>query len=67
MTETHARTIVRMISYRITALLLTVPMTYMITGNWGEAFSGSFILHLVLTLDYYVHERVWLKIKWGKL
>lgn len=67
MSETHARTIARMISYRITALLLTIPMTYLLTGNWSSAFSGSVILHVVLTLDYYIHERVWLKIKWGKL
>jgi uncharacterized membrane protein len=67
MSETHARTITRMISYRITALLLTIPMTYLLTGNWSSAFSGSVILHVVLTLDYYIHERVWLKIKWGKL
>jgi hypothetical protein len=67
MAETHTRTIARMISYRITALLLTIPMTYLLTGDWSSAFSGSIILHIVLTLDYYVHERVWLKIKWGKL
>lgn len=67
MSETHTRTVARMISYRITALLLTIPMTYLLTGDWGSAFSGSVILHIVLTLDYYVHERVWLKIKWGKI
>jgi uncharacterized membrane protein len=55
-----------MISYRITALLLTVPLTYLITSNWETAFSGSVFLHVVLTLDYYIHERIWLKIKWGR-
>ena len=65
--ETHRRTIARMISYRITALLLTIPLTYLLTGNWETAFSGSVFLHIVLTLDYYVHERIWLKIKWGKI
>jgi len=67
MTETHTRTIARMISYRISALLLTIPMTYLLTGDWELAFSGSLILHVVLTLDYYIHERIWLKIKWGKI
>jgi uncharacterized membrane protein len=66
MTETHARTIARMISYRLTALLLTIPLTYLLTDNWETAFGGSIILHLVLTLDYYIHERIWLKIAWGK-
>jgi uncharacterized membrane protein len=67
MTESHARTVARMISYRLTAWLLTVPFTYMLTGDWGTAMEGSLILHIALTLDYYVHERIWLKIKWGKI
>ena len=67
MAETHKRTIARMISYRLTALLLTIPLTYLLTGSWVSAFEGSVILHVVLTLDYYIHERIWLKIKWGKI
>jgi uncharacterized membrane protein len=56
-----------MLSYRISAWLLTVPFTYAVTGDWASAFEGSAVLHLALTLDYYIHERIWLKIKWGKL
>jgi uncharacterized membrane protein len=55
-----------MISYRITAWLLTVPFTYYVTGDWTAAFGGSAVLHIALTLDYYIHERIWLKIKWGR-
>jgi uncharacterized membrane protein len=25
------------------------------------------MLHLLLSIDYYIHERIWLKIKWGKV
>jgi uncharacterized membrane protein len=64
--ETHKRTIARMVSYRITAFLLTIPFTYYLTGNWFSAFEGSALLHIALTADYYIHERIWLKIKWGK-
>jgi uncharacterized membrane protein len=64
--ETHARTVAKMISYRLTAWLLTVPITYFLTNDWSQALGGSTFLHIVLTLDYYVHERLWLKIKWGK-
>jgi uncharacterized membrane protein len=66
MTETHRRTIVRMITYRLTAWLLTVPIMYWLTGNLEESIGGSVLIHIVLSLDYYVHERIWLKIKWGK-
>jgi adenylylsulfate kinase len=66
MKETHKRTVVRMITYRLTAWLLTVPFTYWMTGDWESAFGSSAVLHVLLTADYYVHERVWLRIKWGR-
>ena len=64
--ETHKRTIARMVSYRITAWLFTILWTYMFTGNIGSATGFATALHILLSVDYYVHERIWLKIKWGK-
>jgi hypothetical protein len=58
MSETHARTWVRTLTYRITALLITAVWT-----GLGNAVT----IHLVLALVQYVMERVWLKVKWGKL
>ena len=57
MTETHLRTIVRTLTYRITALLITAVWT---------GLSEAVAIHIVLALWQYVLERVWLKVKWGK-
>jgi uncharacterized membrane protein len=65
MLETHERTIARMISYRIIAWLFTIVWTFMFTGNVGQATGFATLLHILLSIDYYVHERVWLSIKWG--
>ncbi len=65
LTETHTRTIIRMISYRITAWLFTILWTYLFTGDLGSAAGFSTALHILLSVDYYFHERVWLKVKWG--
>jgi uncharacterized membrane protein len=65
MIETHRRTIARMISYRITAWLFTILWTYMFTGDIGSATVFATALHILLSVDYYIHERIWLKIKWG--
>ena len=67
MAETHKRTVVRMITYRLSALLLTIPVMYILTGNWVESVSGSVLIHVLLSVDYYIHERIWLKIKWGRI
>lgn len=58
MSETHTRTWVRTISYRITALLITAMWT-----GLGEAVA----IHFVLAIVQYIMERSWLKIKWGKI
>lgn len=63
--ETKKRTMVRMITYRLTAWVFTIFWTYLFTGNIGEAAGFATFLHLLLSVDYYFHERIWLKIKWG--
>jgi uncharacterized membrane protein len=58
MTELHKRTIVRTISYRLIALLITAIWT---------GLSDAIIIHIILTLVHYGLERIWLKIKWGRI
>ena len=63
--ETQKRTIVRMITYRLTAWLFTIFWTWMWTGDIAKSTGFATLLHLLLSIDYYIHERIWLKIKWG--
>jgi uncharacterized membrane protein len=65
MSETHKRTIVRAISYRLTAWAFTILWTWVFIGDLAKSTGFATALHALLTIDYYVHERVWLKIKWG--
>lgn len=65
--ETYKRTIVRMLTYRAIAWVFTILWTYLFTGNLVNATGFATALHLLLSIDYYIHERIWLKIKWGKI
>jgi len=56
--ETHQRTVARIIFWRITATLLTIPFT---------GLSTAILIHILLTVTHYIYERIWLKIKWGKI
>jgi hypothetical protein len=56
--ETQQRTVVRTVSYRIIALLVTAIWT---------GLSDAVLIHIILTAVHYVMERMWLKIKWGTL
>ena len=55
MIESQRRTILRTLSYRIIALLITAFWT---------GLSDAVVIHLVLTAVHYIHERIW--IKWIK-
>lgn len=57
MTETHRRTIVRAITWRIIAILLSAPFT---------GISIALLINFLMTISFYVHERIWLHIPWGK-
>ena len=56
-----------MITYRLTAWLFTIFWTYLFTGDISSATGFATALHILLSIDYYIHERIWLKIKWGKI
>ncbi len=65
MKESHARSLVKSLSFRIFATLTTVIIVFLLTGNFLIAAAVAlpdFISKLAL---YYIHERAWHKIKWG--
>lgn len=55
--ETRSRTWARAISYRLCAFVLSGFIVGWTTAFW---------LHLMLTALYYVHERLWLRVSWGR-
>jgi sulfate adenylyltransferase large subunit len=65
-TETHARSIVKAISWRTAGSLDTFVIATLITGN--SKIAGGVALTEVLTKCalYYAHERVWSLIPWGR-
>jgi uncharacterized membrane protein len=64
--ETHARSIAKAISWRIGGLLVTFVVALAVTGRLGVAISLSLADTLVKLGAYYVHERLWLKVRFGR-
>jgi len=65
-TETHARSVAKAISWRATGSLDTFVIAAVITGS--STLAGSVALAEILTKTalYYVHERAWALIPWGR-
>jgi len=66
MNERKRRSIVKTISWRLTGTADTIIISYFLTGSIKLAMSiGSIELVTKMGL-YYVHERIWQKVSWGK-
>jgi len=64
---THARSITKGVSWRVIGTIDTIMISYFITGHWTNALTiGSFEVFSKIVL-YYLHERVWGKLKWGRV
>ena len=63
--ETKRRSITKVISWRITATLTTMLISYLITGKIDMALKIGVFEVLAKILLQYFHERIWTKIKFG--
>ena len=65
--ETLRRSIVKTISYRIVILILDFVSIYLFTGQAKIALGFMIVSNIYTTLGYFFHERIWDRIKWGKI
>ena len=63
MKEGKLRSLLKSISFRIIAFLITFFVSFVITGKIIFATSIGLIDSLIKIFIYYFHERVWNKIK----
>jgi len=65
--ESHYRSIVKAITWRTGGTVVTFAVAWIITGNISLS-AGIGILDTVIKIGaYYVHERLWIHVKFGKL
>lgn len=64
--DTHVRSLVKAISWRIIGTLETFLISWLITGQIATASGIAGVQAILSTILYWYHERIWLKVKWGK-
>ena len=60
------RSIAKTLSWRFVGTLLTTILLYIATGQLAIAIGFGLIDTLVKFVAYFIHERVWNKIKFGR-
>ena len=64
--DTPTRSLAKAVSWRITGSLDTFLISWLLTGE-PKLAAGITAVELVTKISlYWLHERVWLKIKWGQ-
>jgi len=65
--ETLTRSLVKTISYRALIIILDFGTLYLFTGKVTVAIGFTIVSNLYTTVAYFFHERIWDKVKWGKI
>ena len=64
--ETHARSVVKAVSWRTLGTLDTFAISWLLTGRVEIAGSIAGLEIITKLAWYYLHERVWASIAWGR-
>jgi uncharacterized membrane protein len=62
---TRRRSVLKTVTWRGVALVDTLLIGYLVTGNWLWAGSIASLEILTKIFLYYLHERAWAHVDWG--
>ena len=67
MADKHYRSLVKAVSWRLTGSVDTMIISFLITGKikWALTISGVELFTKVAL--FYVHERIWEKLRFGRI
>lgn len=65
--DSHSRTIMKALSWRVIATFVTFTVAWIITHELKFAFEIGLIDTFIKLGAYYLHERTWMRVKFGTL
>jgi adenylylsulfate kinase len=66
MSVTKSRSLAKSLTWRVIAVVSTLLIGYAMTGSWAFAVSLTIVSNVINFVLYYIHERVWLGVRWGR-
>jgi uncharacterized membrane protein len=66
MMDTHRRSIVKALSWRLAAFLITFIVVFLVTGQTDTAVGIGLVDSFIKIVAYYAHERIWFRIPFGR-
>lgn len=66
-TETRTRTLVKTIIYRIWVIVSTYVMLLITGQSMTQALIPTIVINCVWMTSYYLYDRLWTRIDWGRI
>ena len=67
MSETKLRSLIKTISYRLSGFVITFLIALFLTSNIKISLSFGILEIIFKLILYFIHERFWLKVNWGRV
>ncbi len=64
--DSEWRSVVKALSYRVIIVILDFTFVYLFTHQIDIAVGFVIVSNIYTTVAYFIHERIWNKISWGK-
>lgn len=65
--EKPYRSVVKAFSWRTTGTMDTIIVSYFVTGEVSHAFAIGGVEVVTKFLLYFFHERIWNRVRWGRM
>ncbi len=65
--ETPARAWVKSLVWRLLGIAILGAISWVITHDWKEMSLITLLFHSIRMLLYYIHERLWNRVGWGRI
>jgi uncharacterized membrane protein len=65
--ETRLRSFLKTIIYRVAAVITIGTLTWIYTGDAYTVTQIVIAYNVIVWSFYYVHERIWARIQWGRI
>ena len=65
--DTKKRSWTKSVVWRLIGIVILGVITYLITKSWKDMTIITVLFHGIRLILYYVHERFWEHVEWGKI
>ena len=65
--STYERSFLKGVFWEVISFFIALGVAYLIYGNFPDSIRFAIILTIIKIPLFFIHERIWKKIRWGKV